>query len=140
MADARSDRMWSLLAVAAGALAAVVALHSDDLQFAVLFLFVQGAVFGFGRPARAWRWACLLAVCIPLALLLNLAIGLPSPREFSGPARLFVAPLVVFFRSTTPVSAGGVIASGLSVAPALAGAYLGAWMSRVGDARGAARL
>jgi hypothetical protein len=131
MTDARLDRMWSLLAVAVGALAAVVALHSDDLQFAVLFLFVQSAVFGFARPAGAWRWAFLIAVCIPLSLVLNLAVSFPSPRELSGAARLFLAPLVVFFRSTTPVSAGGVIASGMSIVPALLGAYMGAWMSRV---------
>jgi len=131
MMDARLDRMWSLLAVAVGALAAVVALHSDDLQFAVLFLLIQGAVFGFARPAGAWRWALLIAVCIPLSLLLNLAVSFPSPRELSGAARLFVAPLIVFFRSTSPVSAGGVIASGMSVVPALSGAYIGAWMSRI---------
>jgi len=62
MIIARTEWIWSALAVAVGLLSAIVALHSDDLQFAVLFLFVECTVFGCARPERAWPWACLIAV------------------------------------------------------------------------------
>src|SRR5438067_2317508 len=99
----RTEWIWFVLALAVGMLAAIMSLHTDNLQFAVLFVFVQCAVFGFAQPVRAWRWACLIAVCIPLSLALNVAVRVPSPRELEGPARLFLGPLFVFFRSTIPV-------------------------------------
>ena len=126
-----SEWIWSALAFAVGLLAAVVALHSDDLQFAVLFLFVQCAVFGFARPDRPWRWAILVAIAIPLSLLFNVFVRLPGPRELGPLARLFLGPLVVFFRSPTPVPLSGVPASSIAFLPALAGAWFGVWLSRI---------
>jgi len=131
MISTSAERIWSALSLAVGLLAAVVALHSDDLQFAVLFLFVQCAVFGYARPERPWRWACLVAVGIPLSLALNAAVTLPSPRELGFPARLFLAPLVVFFRAPAAVKFADIPASCLALIPALAGAYAGAWMNRI---------
>jgi len=131
MTIARTEWIWSALATAVGLLAAIVALHADDLQFAVLFLLVECAVFGYARPEQAWRWACLIAVWIPLSLLFNAVVRLPSPRELGSPARLLLGPLVVFFRSPAPVPLAGIPASCLALVPALGGAYLGAWMSRV---------
>jgi hypothetical protein len=130
----RAEWIWSALAIVVGLLAAVLALHTDNLQFAVLFMFVQGAVFGYARPQRAWRWACLIAVCIPLSLLFNLVVTLPSPRELGFPARLFLGPLVVFFRSPVPVRPAEIAGSCLALIPAIAGAYAGVWMSRIAAA------
>jgi len=127
----RPEWIWSGLACAVGLLAASLALRADDLQFAVLFLFIQCAVFGYAQPERAWRWAALIAIWIPLSLLFNLLVSLPGPRELGYPARLFLGPLVVFFRSPTPVRATDILPSFLAFAPAICGAYLGAWMSRV---------
>ena len=127
----RAELIWSALAVAVGSLAAVVVLHTDNVQFAVLFVFVQSAVFGYARPARAWRWACLIALCIPLSLAFNLVVRLPSPRELGFPARLFLGPFVVFFRSGFPVKLADIPDSCMALIPALAGAYCGAWMSRL---------
>ena len=127
----RPEWIWSALAIAVGLLAAILTLHTDDLQYAVLFLFVQCAVFGYAQPKRAWRWACLIAVWIPLSQLFNCFVTLPSPRELGFPARLFLGPLVVFFRATIPVSLAEVPGSCLAFIPAMAGAYAGAWMSRV---------
>jgi hypothetical protein len=129
MTIARTEWIWFSLAVAVGLLAAIVSLHTDNLQFAVLFLFVHCAVFGYARPERAWRWACLIAVWIPLSLLFNSLVTLPSPRELGFPARLFLGPLVVFFRSPTPVSLASIPGSCLALIPAIAGAYMGAWMN-----------
>lgn len=126
-------KIWHGLASAVGLLAAIVALHADDLQFAVLFLFVEGTVFGYARPERAWRWAGLIAAWIPLLLLFNCFVTLPGPRELGFPARLFLGPLVVFFRSPTPVTLTSIPPACLAVLPALAGAYTGVWMHRITD-------
>jgi hypothetical protein len=131
MKNIRAEWVWYILAVAVGMLCAIIGLHTDNVQFNVLFLFVQCAVFGFARPAHAWRWALVIALCIPLSLAFNMVVTLPSPRDLDGPARLLLAPLVVFFRSPHPVSAGETTGSLVALLPALAGAYLGAWMTRL---------
>jgi hypothetical protein len=128
----RPETIWGILAFGVGLLAAILTLHMDNLQYAFLFLFVQGAIFGFARPERPWRWACLIAVAIPLAHLLNVLVTLPSPRDLGPVARLFLGPLVVFFRATLPIKLADVPASCMTLLPTLAGAYGGAWMSRLG--------
>jgi len=130
MTIARGETIWALLATAVGLLGAVLALHTDNLQFAVSFLIVHCAVFGYARPERAWRWAGLIAVWIPLSLLLNALVTLPSPRELGFPARLILGPLVMFFRSPEPIRLGMIPESFVALIPALLGAYAGAWMSR----------
>ena len=127
----RAEWIWFALAVAVGLLAAVLGLHTDNLQFLVLFLFIQCAVFGYARPRQAWRWACLIAVWIPLSLLFNSVVTLPSPCDLGVPARLFLGPLVVFFRSPAPVRLADITGSFPALIPAIAGAYAGVWMSRL---------
>jgi len=131
MTFALTEWIWCALAVAEGLLAAILSLHMDNLQFLVLFIFIECAVFGYARPQQAWRWACLIAVWIPLSLMFNLVITLPSPRELGFPARLFLGPLVVFFRATIPVRSADIPGSCLALIPAIAGAYAGVWMSRI---------
>jgi hypothetical protein len=126
-----AEWIWSGLALAVGLLAAILQLHTDNLQFALLFLIVQGAVFGYARPERPWLWACLITVCIPLSLLFNTWVTLPSPRELGYPARLFLGPLVVLFRSSFPIRPVDIPGSCLALIPVLAGAYAGAWLSRI---------
>jgi hypothetical protein len=126
-----NEWIWSGLALAVGLLAAILQLHTDNLQFAVLFMLVEGAVFGCARPRRPWRWACLITVCIPLSLLFNTLVTLPTPRELGYLSRLFLGPLVVFFRATLPIRPADIPGSCLALLPSLAGAYAGAWLSRI---------
>lgn len=127
----RDAWIWSALAFALGLLAAVMDLHTDNLQYLVLFVGVQCTVLGYARPSGAWRWACLVAVCIPLLNAFNCVVTLPGPRELSEPARLFLGPLVVFFKATQPILARDILGSCLAFLPALAGAYTGAALNRV---------
>jgi len=127
----RNEGIWCVLAIAVGLLAAVVDLHTDNIQFAVLFVFIQCAVFGFARPVHPWRWAALIALCIPLLELFNVFVRLPGPRDLGFPARLFLGPVVVFFRSTTPIALKSVPGSLLALIPAMAGVYTGAWLSSI---------
>ena len=131
MTTSLDEWIWSALAVAVGLLAAILALHIENVRYMIVFVFVQCGVFGYARPRRAWLWACLVAVCIPLSLLFNLVVTLPGPRELGPLARLFLGPLVVFFRATIPVRAGDVAGSCFAFIPAIVGAYAGAWMSRI---------
>jgi hypothetical protein len=131
MLSIRDEWIWAALAVALGLLAAIMDLHTGNLQFLVLFVGVQCAVLGYGRPAGAWRWACLVALCIPLATAFNCVATLPSPRDLGPLARLFLGPLVVFFKATLPVQPRDILGSCGAFLPALAGAYAGAWMSRI---------
>lgn len=126
--------IWSALALADGLLTAIMDLHTDDLQYLVLFVFVQCAVLGYGRPAGAWRWACLVALCIPVIYVFNWLVTLPDPHELGPLARLFLGPLVVFFKAPHPVSLRDIVGPLPAFLPALAGAYAGAWMSRVAAA------
>ena len=135
MTITRPQWIWFALACAVGLLSAIVALHTDNLQFAVTFVFVHCTVFGYAQPRRAWRWACLIAVWIPLTLLFNCFVTLPGPRELGVLTRLYLGPVVVFFKSPVPVPLKGVPASCMSLIPAMAGAYVGAWMSRVAGSR-----
>ena len=125
------DWIWYALAVAVGMLAAIMELHTDNLQFLVLFVFVHCAVFGYARPDRAWRWAGVIALCIPLVNAFNCVVALPSPRDLGFPANLFLGPLVVFFKATRPIVPFDILDSCLALVPAMTGAYAGAWMSRV---------
>lgn len=136
MSTTRPEMIWYALAVAVGLLCAVISLHTDNLQFSVLFVFVECAIFGYARPPHAWRWACLIAVCIPLSLAFNAVVTLPNPRSLGFPARLFLGPLVVFFRAPNPVSASDIGGSFLALFPAFAGAYCGVWMNRLAVAAG----
>ena len=90
--------LWFLYALVFGLLASIVDLHSEEPQLPFLFLFVFASLFAFARPAQAWRLVLLVWICLPLLHVLNAAVALPSPRDFHGPARLFVSPLVAFFR------------------------------------------
>ena len=127
----RTEWIWFGLACAVGLLAAIVGLHTDNLQFCVLFVFVNCAVFGYARPEQAWRWAILVAIWIPLSLLLNMVVTMPTARSLGIPARLFLGPVVVFLTSPVPVTMSDVTGSFLAFIPAAAGAYAGAWMSRL---------
>jgi hypothetical protein len=129
-----SDWIWYGFASAVGLLASIVELHSGDPQLPVLFLLVLSALFGFAQPVRAWRWAILITIWIPLLHGLNSMVSFPSPRELNGLARLFVTPLVVFFRCTwcqTESALSQAAGSCLALLPSLVGAYAGVWLSRL---------
>ncbi len=86
----RRPGLWHhLIAVFLGALIAIVDSASDEVQLTVLLLLVFGFFLGFSNPARAWRWAVLLGVFVPLAAVgRSLADGHFS---LTGGMALFVA-------------------------------------------------
>jgi len=134
MTPIRDAWIWSALAVGVGLLTAIMDLHTDNLQYLVLFVGVQCTILGYARPTGAWRWGCLVAICIPLVYAFNCVVTLPDVHELGPVARLFLGPLVVFFKATHPVSPVDILGPLPAFVPALAGAYVGAGLSRLARA------
>ena len=96
------------LAFAGGLFAGWIDFNQTEVQPTVLLLIVFGAVLGFARPYRAWRWAIILGLCIPLGYLIFSALGY-KPAELPQP---------------------GVYASLIALIPAFIGTYGGALISK----------
>jgi hypothetical protein len=71
-------KLWhGLLALFLGALTGLTDLRSD-VQLPALMLLAFGAFFGFARPRRAWLFALLLGLWVPLVALVARALGVAS--------------------------------------------------------------
>ncbi len=57
-------------ALVAGALIGYVQVRLEDLALAALFVGIVCAALGITRPQRPWRWALIVALCVPLVQLL----------------------------------------------------------------------
>jgi hypothetical protein len=92
-----------ILALAGGIFAWWVDSRNDEPQAAVLVILVVTFTLGFLVPPRAWLWAIITGLCLPVGYLFSRAIGyIPA------------APLEP-----------GWYASALALIPAFIGAYLG---------------
>ena len=99
-------KLWvHMLTLFLGVLTGLISLRGDDPQFPVLLLLVFGFFAGFARPRRAWIFAALLAVWVPVTLVAGLLAGVVRGQPW------------------------GVPASCLALVPALIGAYLGVFIS-----------
>ncbi len=97
------------LAFVGGLFAGWIDFNATEVQPTVLLLVVLGAAFGFVRPRRAWRWAIILGVCIPLGSLIFSALGY-KPAELPQP---------------------GVYASLIALIPAFIGTYGGVLIRKI---------
>ena len=102
----RPQMAVELLVIFLGMLTGLLDLRSDDAQFTVLLLLVFGCFAGFAKPRRAALAGILLAGWIPVVTVAGLLAGVIHGRPY------------------------GVPATGLAFIPALAGAYLGAFVRR----------
>jgi ABC-type multidrug transport system permease subunit len=101
-----------LLALAAGLLLGYVDLHNDEVWVALILLLFVTFIFGLLNPHRAWQWALLASVGLPLAYLGALLAGyaLPCHRGFECPTLNIITTLQTF----------------MALVPAFIGAYSGA--------------
>jgi hypothetical protein len=65
----RSDIRVYLLAVLCGLAGGFIEIAISDLLFTAIFVMFATMVLGFVRPQRAWRWALIVAVFVPLLRL-----------------------------------------------------------------------
>jgi glycopeptide antibiotics resistance protein len=94
-----------VLALAGGIFGWWVDSRNDEPQAAVLVILMVTFVLGFLVPRRAWLWAIITGLCLPLGYLLTRTVG---------------------YLPAAPVEPGW-YASALALIPAFIGAYLGAF-------------
>ena len=92
------------LALAGGLFAWWVDSRNDEPQAAVLVILIVTFLVGFLLPRRAWLWAIITGLCLPVGYLLAGTFG---------------------YLPASPVEPGW-YASALALLPAFIGAYLGA--------------
>ena len=85
-----------VLALAGGIFAWWVDSRNDEPQAAVLVILMVTFVLGFLVPRRAWLWAVITGLCLPLGYLLARAAGylpaaLPEPGWYASALALIPA-------------------------------------------------
>jgi hypothetical protein len=65
--------LWTLFV---GVLVGLMDVKATEVQLTVLLLLAFGFFAGFNQPRRAWRWAMLLGVWVPLFAFIAAGIGL----------------------------------------------------------------
>jgi hypothetical protein len=124
---ARYGTRWAdllLLAIVGSVVRGYIKLHNDDVQAPLAVLLLASFPFGFARPKRAWVWALIIGLGVPLSSLLSLKIGVFYPcrpgHRYSCEGAGSVANALRTF---------------LLLLPALASAYAGATARRVAGRR-----
>jgi len=102
------------LAAAAGGISiAYLDAHTDEVSVTLAALIALGFVLGLLGPRRAWLWALLAAIWLPV-------LGFARPLAGLAPPSPTLPLTVPSFLALTAVTS----------ASSLAGAYLGAWLRR----------
>ena len=55
-----------VIAVLLGLAAGILEITINDLLVTAIFVMIATMVLGFVRPRRAWRWAVIVGICVPL--------------------------------------------------------------------------
>jgi hypothetical protein len=61
-----ADILVYLLAVLLGLAGGILEITVNDLLVTAIFVMIATMVLGFVRPRRAWRWAVIVGICVPL--------------------------------------------------------------------------
>jgi hypothetical protein len=68
--------LW-LVALAAVLLIGYVNLNNNEVQAPAFLIVGFGAVLGFAHPRRAWAWALMLGLAIPVSYILGFMVNYP---------------------------------------------------------------
>ncbi len=63
------------LAVIGGSLAGAVDFNNDEPQAAVIVIIAFTGLLGFLQPRKAWRWALIVGLGVPIVYLIATALG-----------------------------------------------------------------
>lgn len=69
--------LWTLFV---GVLVGLMDVKATEVQLTVLLLLAFGFFAGFNQPRRAWRWALLLGVWVPIFAFIAMGVGLTQFR------------------------------------------------------------
>lgn len=81
------DLLYALLAVMAGLCAGWIDFNCDRVQSVAGMIVLYAGLLGYARPNRAWLWAVIVSLGIPVAYLFGPHFGFmphhwPSPNLF----------------------------------------------------------
>jgi hypothetical protein len=68
-AQRRRDRPFTAIALVAGALIGYAQVKFGEMALSALLVALLTMFLGVARPRRPWRWAVLVALCVPAAQL-----------------------------------------------------------------------
>jgi hypothetical protein len=69
------DVLCVALAVIGGFLAGAADFNNDEPQAAVIVIVVFAGLLGFLQPRKAWRWALIVGLGVPVVYLIATALG-----------------------------------------------------------------
>ncbi len=72
------DLLCIAMAVLGGFIAGAVDFRNDEPQAAVLVILVFAGLLGFVQPKKAWRWAIIVGLGVPIVYLIATALGYQS--------------------------------------------------------------
>ncbi len=104
-------------AISASAFLGYVNLHNDEVQAPLAILLGASFMLGLLRPRRAWLWAAIVALSIPVSSLISLKTGVYYPCRPGHPY------------SCEPTTLSNAISTVVLLIPALISTYAGAFLS-----------
>lgn len=78
------DMLCLVLAVIGGFSAGAVDFRNDEPQAAVLVIVVFAGLLGFVQSRKAWRWAIVVGLGVPVVYLISTALGY-QPKSVPEP-------------------------------------------------------
>jgi hypothetical protein len=92
------DILFITIALIGGFLAGAVDFNNNEPQAAVLVIIVFAGLLGFAQPRKAWRWALIVGLGVPIVYLIATAFGyqpksLPEPGWYAS----LIALIPAFF-------------------------------------------
>ena len=78
------DVLCLVIAVIGGFSAGAVDFRNDEPQAAVLVIVVFAGLLGFVQPRKAWRWAIIIGLGVPVVYLISTALGY-QPKSVPEP-------------------------------------------------------
>jgi cyanate permease len=83
------DVVCVIVALLGGFVAGAVDFNNNEPQAAVLVIVVFAGVLGFTEPRRAWRWALIVGLGVPIVYLIATVLGysaksVPEPGWYAS--------------------------------------------------------
>ena len=82
-----------IVALMGGFVAGAVDFNNNEPQAAVLVIIFFAGLLGFAQPRKAWRWAIIVGLGVPIVYLIATAFGY-SAEELAGTRLVCVADRV----------------------------------------------
>lgn len=97
----QKDAVCTVIALIGALNAGVVDFNNNEPQAAVIIIVVFAGLLGFIQPRKAWRWALIVGLGIPIVYLSAIALGyqsksVPEPGWYASLIALIPAFISVY--------------------------------------------